>query len=222
MKVEQGVSQLHSDQQQSWLKVNGANIMTGARLFCLPFSLPLIFVLGREHLGWYWIGTLIMVIGMVLDGLDGWYARKYQVASCFGQWFDSFVDKLFIWPHIIAVTLVCNPPFIQVWIVLIGFLAYFDYLSNSKHYRNYRRDRDQPFDPGHGANLWGKTKFVLQNVLVCGYVAGLAPRQDGGAWHYIASNVIKLIGETLSQGSYLFLLGALTCASRSLWKRRGD
>lgn len=66
--------------------------------------------------------TLILgIIILVLDGLDGYYARKYQTVSAFGDMFDKEVDALYV---LSLGVLIVDQGLAGSWIVLPGLLRY--------------------------------------------------------------------------------------------------
>jgi len=92
-----------------------ANALTGLRwlgivalgAFCLQIHPYIIFVLG------IWV--------LVLDGLDGYYARKYQTTSEFGDVFDKEADAFFVLTYgVIIVSL----DLADSWVLLPGLLRY--------------------------------------------------------------------------------------------------
>src|SRR5437867_54800 len=80
-----------------------ANKITLGRVPCLAFVFSGVFYLGRENLGWFWFGGVAMIVGMFLDWLDGFWAKKItKKPTKEGQFLDQMVDKFFVWPIWIA------------------------------------------------------------------------------------------------------------------------
>ncbi len=67
-----------------------ANLVTAARL-ALLLVLPLLPADGSPL--WPIAGGLVVLLS---DGLDGWLARRYELASEFGEFFDKETDALFL------------------------------------------------------------------------------------------------------------------------------
>jgi phosphatidylglycerophosphate synthase len=65
--------------------------------------------------------TAAAVMVAVLDGLDGWMARRKQIASDFGARFDMETDALFI---MVLAALAWQSDRSGVWVLLSGLLRY--------------------------------------------------------------------------------------------------
>ncbi|WKN44600.1 CDP-alcohol phosphatidyltransferase family protein [Tunicatimonas pelagia] len=106
----------HREQWQIFGLMGGvANVLTGMRWlgiavlvgFCQQLHPYVVLVLG--------------ILVLVLDGLDGYYARKYQTASEFGDVFDKEADAFFVLAFgviIVALNLASS------WVLLPGLLRY--------------------------------------------------------------------------------------------------
>ena len=68
-----------------------------------------------------WVMVLAALAGLVLDGVDGWAARRYGLASRFGAKFDTEVDSLFA---LILSILVWQQTGVGAWVLGIGLLRY--------------------------------------------------------------------------------------------------
>ena len=92
-----------------------ANVLTAARAFLL-----LALVATNDTVPAY----AFLVIGiavLVLDGLDGYYARKYNTVSTFGDVFDKEVDALFV---LTFGVLIVSRQLAGLWVLLPGLLRY--------------------------------------------------------------------------------------------------
>lgn len=106
----------HREQWKMFGKLGGvANILTGLRWlgiaalggFCMQLHPYIILILG--------------ILVLVLDGLDGYYARKLQTTSEFGDVFDKETDAFFVLTYgviIVALDLAGS------WVLLPGLLRY--------------------------------------------------------------------------------------------------
>ena len=94
---------------------NLPNLLTGLRLVLIPFVLFFLFSAER---GWNYllIGFLLYLIAIVTDFFDGYIARKYNLTSKFGAFFDSLVDKAIVLTLFFAFT------FFTFWEINILFI----------------------------------------------------------------------------------------------------
>jgi len=68
-----------------------------------------------------WIMAALATVALILDGLDGWLARRSGMQSPFGARFDMEVDAFFI---LILAVLVWQFDKAGVWVILSGALRY--------------------------------------------------------------------------------------------------
>lgn len=68
-----------------------------------------------------WGPCFIALIALLLDGLDGWLARREKTASPFGARFDMEMDALFT---LVLAVLVFQEGKVQVWALLLGTMRY--------------------------------------------------------------------------------------------------
>jgi phosphatidylglycerophosphate synthase len=68
-----------------------------------------------------WFVVVIATITAVLDGVDGWFARRTQMQSAFGARFDMETDALFI---LVLAILVWQSGKVGGWILIGGVLRY--------------------------------------------------------------------------------------------------
>ena len=77
-------------------------------------------VVGSDSLPRYAFLVLGILV-LVVDGLDGYYARKYDTVSTFGDVFDKEVDALFV---LTFGVLIVDKQLAGSWILLPGLLRY--------------------------------------------------------------------------------------------------
>jgi phosphatidylglycerophosphate synthase len=65
--------------------------------------------------------TLIATVAAVLDGVDGWLARRLRIESRYGARFDMETDALFV---LVLCVLVWQSGKAGYWVLLIGLLRY--------------------------------------------------------------------------------------------------
>lgn len=71
------------------------------------------------HAIWLWLG--VAVIALLLDGVDGWIARRTRSHSPFGARFDMELDALLI--MLLCIGLIVEEG-LGLWILLIGGMRY--------------------------------------------------------------------------------------------------
>jgi phosphatidylglycerophosphate synthase len=92
-----------------------ANAITGARLLAI-----LLLLVTQEFLhayAFFVIGILILIA----DGLDGYYARKYDTVSVFGDFFDKETDAFFVLAFCV---ILYEQGLAGVWVIFPGLLRY--------------------------------------------------------------------------------------------------
>ncbi len=199
-----------------------ANKITLGRLPCLVLVLIFVFWLGRDNLVHFWVGASALTIGMILDWLDGWWARNItKKPTSEGQFLDQIVDKLFVWPIWFSLSVVQFGELAWPWLGGSILLLCLDIKSCRKHWENYCRDLVTGFNREHGAVWQGKWKFFCQNVLMCVHVATLCPAlgRNPAAWWEHGSEFIRDAGNSLRPYTGVALAVAIGLAGWSLVRR---
>ncbi|HYE36906.1 CDP-alcohol phosphatidyltransferase family protein [Methylocaldum sp.] len=91
-----------------------ANAITLIRLIGTFFLL--LFPIGNG-----WLLASIVLLILYADGLDGWVARRWKLASPFGDCFDKEVDAFFF---LALCLLLYNRGHLGVWVLFPGMLRY--------------------------------------------------------------------------------------------------
>ena len=78
-------------------------------------------VVGSQTADWAWLAFWVALGALLLDGVDGYLARRYGCASEFGARFDMETDALLI---LVLALLVWQADKAGVWIVFSGALRY--------------------------------------------------------------------------------------------------
>ncbi len=69
------------------------NILTGIRLFLVPvFPIVYMSTIENAHI----IASIVFILAMVLDVLDGFIARKFNMITKLGKMFDPIADKFMV------------------------------------------------------------------------------------------------------------------------------
>jgi len=115
--------------------------------------------------------TLVAIAGatLLLDGADGWAARRQRLASAFGARFDMEVDAFAI--LVLAITVV-KAAAVPYWVLAIGAMRYL-YLAAVRVSPPLRR----PLPPRPVADQRRKTIAVVQSVAL---LIALAPATSPG------------------------------------------
>ncbi|MBC7136422.1 CDP-alcohol phosphatidyltransferase family protein [Oceanibaculum nanhaiense] len=103
-----------------------------------------------------WLLPLMAAALLALDGLDGWLARRFGLASAYGARFDMEVDGFLI---LVLALLVAEGTAAGPWVVLCGALRYLflAWLALMPRY-------DRPLPP----SLRRKSVFVVQAIALVG------------------------------------------------------
>jgi CDP-diacylglycerol--glycerol-3-phosphate 3-phosphatidyltransferase len=83
--------QRHSDRDRGDF-LNIANVLSLLRLGLLPFIL---FFLSSDDPSHGRLAVICMVVAFATDALDGWFARRLNQVSVFGEMLDPIVDKAY-------------------------------------------------------------------------------------------------------------------------------
>lgn len=96
-----------------------ANVVTTVRLALVSLVAGLILAPVTQVASW--AAALVSLVAVVLDGVDGWLARRSGLASAFGARFDMETDAFLI---LVLAVLAWQHERAGVWVVLAGALRY--------------------------------------------------------------------------------------------------
>jgi phosphatidylglycerophosphate synthase len=116
-----------------------------------------------------WLVVAIAGAALMLDGADGWAARRQGLASAFGARFDMEVDAFAV--LVLTITVV-KAQAVPCWVLAIGAMRYL-YLAAALAFPLLRR----PLPPRSIADRRRKTIAVIQSV---GLTIALAPATTPG------------------------------------------
>jgi CDP-diacylglycerol--glycerol-3-phosphate 3-phosphatidyltransferase len=99
-------------------KENIANSLTIFRILVVPFFI--FSILGVTVLSGS-VALILFLLASLSDYLDGYFARRYNIHSRFGEFLDPLADKLLVGAAFICFALVpdFNIPFILIVIILV-------------------------------------------------------------------------------------------------------
>lgn len=92
------------------------NQLTLLRILLTPFFL--FFILKRSTQDQF-IASLIFCVASLTDWYDGWYARKYQVITRWGQFMDPLADKILVSSALIVFSYLNYVYKWMVWVIVI-------------------------------------------------------------------------------------------------------
>lgn len=78
-----------------------------------------IAVMALIPLGYFFTSTIVFLVAVSTDWMDGYWARKYGQVTKFGRIFDPFVDKIIICGSFIALVGVTDSPVISWMATLV-------------------------------------------------------------------------------------------------------
>jgi len=153
-----------------------ANTLTLMRAALVALLAGLAFAAATPVAGW--LALLLAVVGLGLDGVDGWAARRSGLGSAFGARFDMEVDNLLL--LVVALLLVVWGK-AGVWVLAVGLLhPGFTLLGRRRPWLR------RPLPP----SLRRKSAFALAATLM---LAGLAPILGGGLSTAMAGLALALL-----------------------------
>jgi CDP-diacylglycerol--glycerol-3-phosphate 3-phosphatidyltransferase len=125
--------------------MNWPNGITLTRLLGIPI---LLVALHEPTSGKRWFSVAVFLLAAGTDWLDGYLARRLNQVTELGKFLDPLVDKLLVLAPLLAFVELHWVPAWGVFLILARELAIAGWRVN------------QP--TVSGANLWGKTKTVVQ------------------------------------------------------------
>ena len=129
-----------------------------------------------------WLLAALAAGALMLDGADGWAARRQGLASAFGARFDMEVDAFAI---LILATTVVKAHAAPIWVLAIGAMRYL-YLAAALALPRLRR----PLPPRPIADRRRKTIAVIQSV---GLIIALVPTTEPASAAVICAAALALL-----------------------------
>ena len=137
---------------------NVPNCLTTVRFVLALAVIPLI----DWH--WYMAATIVFLVAVSTDWMDGYYARRYGQVTKLGRIFDPFVDKIIICGAFIALVAIENSG-VAPWMAIVVVAR--ELLVTSL------RGIIEGAGGDFSASWLGKWKMVLQCVAVVAVLIGL-------------------------------------------------
>jgi CDP-diacylglycerol---glycerol-3-phosphate 3-phosphatidyltransferase len=132
---------------------NLPNIITMARILCVPFFIWSLFAIDADSQG-RWFSTAIFIVIMASDGIDGAIARRRGLVTNFGKLLDPIADKALLGGALVSLSLLNEFSWWVTAIILLRELGITAY-----RFVVIRRGVI-------AASSGGKIKTVLQSVLI--------------------------------------------------------
>jgi CDP-diacylglycerol--glycerol-3-phosphate 3-phosphatidyltransferase len=127
-----------------------------ARILVTPVLVLLI--LSPSRAGAY-LAAMLFVVAAASDSVDGYLARRYEIASRLGQWLDPLADKILITAPVITLTAVGRFPLWAAAVIVVREFAV-------SALRAWLGTRGQAMP----ASWWGKVKTAAQMLAVLLYL----------------------------------------------------
>ena len=150
---------INKEEDASYMKIQKIpNWLTTLRIALIPL---LVLVFQVQPVFYKEISTLIFFIAAVTDFFDGYIARKYDVVSQFGKFFDPVADKLLVTISFILLAVAYQ----NIWITLSALIiisreilmsSFREWIANSKLKSNV------------SVSLVGKWKTTFQMLAIGG------------------------------------------------------
>ena len=173
------------------MKFTIPNMISGIRVLIAPVFLLLLLKQDDHSVQ---IACGLFLIGAVTDYLDGWYARKYEMVTALGRFFDPLADKVLTTAAYLGFVLL---GIADLWMLIVIILR--DMITTLL--RVYADSVKQPIVTSFSA----KTKTFLQMVyiiyiLILYFIKSLEKQND---WAIVANRLLH------SDSTYYIML-ALT------------
>jgi len=176
------------------------NILTLSRLILLPFIVWLTY----SHRPAALLAAVgLFTVAVATDWADGYVARVRGPVTRVGTLLDQAVDKVIVLSLLFVFV---ERGLLPLWLVLLNLFREI-LVADS---RALAAARGQTV----GANWMGKTKFILQVVLIYLMYAFLVAKAAGGSIPW-GQTVIFLSAQAMTALSLVF-------AGRFLWRQRGE
>jgi phosphatidylglycerophosphate synthase len=141
-----------------------------------------------------WLLAAVAAAALLLDGADGWAARRQRLASAFGARFDMEVDAFAI--LVLAVTVV-KAQAVPVWVLAIGAMRYL-HLAAALILPPLRR----PMPPRPIADRRRKTVAVIQSVAL---LTALAPATPSACAAAVCATALGLLAYSFTADTVLLV-----------------
>lgn len=147
----------------SRLAAQTPNLLTLLRVLLAPLVAALVVTTDDDASRWLTLAVFLLAAST--DGIDGWFARRFNVTSRFGAFIDPVADKLLILGAFGALVVTQKLP-LAVFLLVVAREALVTML------RLWLIKTHHIVMP---ASMWGKIKTVAQIVALSFYLAPIIP-----------------------------------------------
>lgn len=163
------------------------NAITIVRILCAPVFLWLLLADAGEGGAMRWAATVLFIVAIATDGIDGYLARRYEIVTDLGKLLDPIADKALTGCAFVGLSILGELPWWVTIVVLVrevGITVYrFAVVS----------------DHVLAAAWMGKLKTVAQAVALSLALAPLVPLV--GEWIHVVNAVTMWIAVLLTIAS---------------------
>jgi CDP-diacylglycerol--glycerol-3-phosphate 3-phosphatidyltransferase len=169
---------------------NVPNVLTGMRMLMVPLFAWLLLAHAAEPAMRWW-ATLVFVLAIATDAVDGKIARKYNLVTDFGKLWDPIADKALTGMGFIALSILNELPW---WITIIILVREWGITILRWAIMKYGV---------MAANAGGKLKTVMQSVALILFIPGLSLMPTWWGWIAWAAMIIAFALTVLTGLDYL-------------------
>jgi cardiolipin synthase len=174
-------------------------IPTQLTLVRVILIVPLLVLTNCQIPRFYLAALIILWIAWVTDVLDGYIARKYDMATPLGATLDAMIDKLLMYCLLFSFF---GLGIYRVWIIFPLFMR--DMLTDTL--RNYfsRTGNVQP------ANIWGKAKFGFQFASINCSMFFFMFTPEYSVFFSVCANILLVLGFVAGIPGIITLIRAIS------------
>lgn len=169
-----------------------SRILFGGLIVALFFYITNNDFADKKNLIIYSIILILYIIGIITDGLDGYFARKMNIVTDLGRHLDPFTDSIFFILVFFAFVYVSLMPWYLLVLIIIREITMHGFLRPLAK----KRGGSLP------ANIYGKLKTFMQSILTA-IILTLLLIYHGGLYK---TNSFNHIIETFSLISFILIV----------------
>ena len=169
---------------------NVPNVLTAVRMVLVPVFAWVLLAHAQDPL-MRWVATVIFVVAIATDAVDGRIARKYDLVTNFGKLWDPIADKALTGMAFVGLSILAELPW---WITIIILVREWGITVLRWAIMKYGV---------MAANRGGKLKTVLQSVALIMFLPGLQFMPAPWGWVAWAAMVVAFALTVLTGLDYL-------------------